>query len=321
MPATGPVVVSGVTGFVGGALARRLIRDGEAVIALVRPGRAEPAAAAVPGARIVEWDGRSERDLASLFALARPAVVYNAAAYGVKPGAREVWPNVRGNIDYPVALLLAAAGSPGCRFVHVGSCFEYGGGRHGRRLAEHDPALPFSVYGSAKLAATQIVRNAAADLGIDAVVARLFAVYGPGESDERLVPTLIRALRTGDSVPLTAGGQARDWLFLDDAIDALLACGDPDSGAVPGEVYNVCSANAVTVRQLGDMLARVTETSSERLGWGRLPYRPREPMWIVGDNSRFYSATGWLPRVGLEEGLRLTARSARGRVASESRAA
>ncbi len=301
------MVVSGVTGLVGGALARRLIRDGEDVLALVRPGRAEAAAAAAAGADIVEWDGRSERDLASLFSIVRPAVVYNLAAYGVKPGAREVWPTVRSNIDYPVALLLAAAAIPECRFVHAGSCFEYGGGRPGWRLTEDDPATPFSVYGSAKLAATQIVRNAAADLRISAIVARLFAVYGPGEAEERLVPTLIRALRSGDSVALTAGGQVRDWLYLDDAVDALLMCGDPDGGAVPGEVYNICTANPITVRQVGDAIAKVLGTSSDRLGWGRLPYRPREPMWIVGDNSRFRSATGWVARFGLEEGLWLTA--------------
>jgi nucleoside-diphosphate-sugar epimerase len=310
-------LVTGVTGFVGAALASRLIQDGCEVYGLVRPTSNRRAIAHLPTLRLIEWDGGSHDWLQGRWQAYRPEVVFHLAAYGVQPGAGDLDQTLRGNIDYTVSLLRATAGISGCRFVSTGSCFEYGLAEPGSLLAEDAPTQPFSLYGAAKLASIHLVRTLAPRFSVPATVLRLFTIYGPGESPQRLVPSLIRSLTAGQPLDLTPGEQARDWLYVEDAVEAYLRAAEylDKPGDVP--VYNVCSAVAVTVRQLGETLARTLGVSPAPLRWGRLPYRPDEPMWIVGDNRRFRAATGWSPRISIGQGLANSAAALGGRASQE----
>jgi nucleoside-diphosphate-sugar epimerase len=67
--------------------------------------------------------------------------------------------------------------------------------------------------------------------------------------------------------------------------------------------YNVCSGAAVRIREIGELVARQMLVPQSLLRWGSLPYRPGESMRAVGENSRFVQATGWQPRVGLNDGI------------------
>jgi dihydroflavonol-4-reductase len=91
-------VVTGISGFVGSALARRLTGSGVAVLGLVRPGSTAPRIAGLPGVKLVAWDGSAEA-LRMTFAEFRPTVVYHLASYGVRPGATDPGETVRGNVD------------------------------------------------------------------------------------------------------------------------------------------------------------------------------------------------------------------------------
>jgi nucleoside-diphosphate-sugar epimerase len=310
-------VVSGVTGFVGAALASRLIQDGCEVYGLVRPASNRRRIAHLARLRLIEWDGDSCDWLRTRWQACRPEVVFHLAAYGVQPGASDLIQTLRGNIDYTVSLLRATADISGCRFVHTGSCFEYGLTEPGCLLAEDAPTQPFSPYGAAKLASIHLVRTLARRWNVPAMVLRLFTIYGPGESRERLVPSLIRALSTGQPIDLTPGEQARDWLNVEDAVEAYLRAAECMDQTADVPVYNVCSAVAVTVRQLGETLARTLGVSTALLRWGRLPYRPEEPMWIVGDNRRFCAATDWSPRISIGQGLANYAAALGGSVSQE----
>lgn len=296
-------MVSGVTGFIGSALASRLIAEGCEVFGLVRAGGSRRRIEAIPRLHVVEYDEQAAAFPAEIVRDCQPDVVFHLAAYGVQAGANDVDAMLRGNIHLTVDLLRATAQIPGCRFIHTGSCFEYGRAHTALHITEDFASQPFSPYGAAKLASVQLVRTLAPRLGVPSAILRPFAVFGPGEAPERLLPSLLTALREGRPLDLTPGEQRRDWLHVDDVCAAYLRAAQLDEAALNGEIWNVCSGTPVSVRQFGETLARLLGASPNLLRWGRLAYRPDEPMWIVGSNHRFCKATGWTPKYSLAEGL------------------
>ena len=127
------------------------------------------------------------------------------------------------------------------------------------------------------------------------VVLRPFGIYGEGEGPHKLIPQMIRALLTGKPVKLTPGGQIRDYIHVTDFIAALELAAEVDLPA--GRVYNVCSGEGITLRQLAEALRRVAEKPvTDLFEFGKLKYRKDEVMSLVGDPSRYRQATGLQPR-------------------------
>jgi nucleoside-diphosphate-sugar epimerase len=303
MSAWGRVVVSGVTGFVGSAVARRLSAVGAEVIGLVRPGRANSPRLADLRGRWVELNDPSLAGLIGLLRDAEPDVVIHTAAAGVEPGNTDPDELLAVNVLFTANLIRAAAVTGVGRFVHTGSCFEYGDAPAGVPISEATVLAPASVYGATKVAAGHLARTLAAQLALPLVTLRLFGVYGPGEAGYRLVPSLIDHLTTGRPLDLTPGEQVRDLLHVADVADAFALAAESDRLCTDGTPYNVSSGVPVTVRQVGTTLAGLLGGRPGLLRWGARPYRSDEAMWIVGDSTRFRAATGWRPRFDLQAGL------------------
>ncbi|WP_437592141.1 NAD-dependent epimerase/dehydratase family protein [Sorangium sp. So ce1000] len=307
----GTVLVTGATGFIGAALAARLTTrltiTGARTACLVRAdsprrGRLE----GVAGVEITPVASFSTPELARAVGAIQPEVVFHLAASGVNPSERDPELVVDGNVGLTTRLLAALAATEAhrpARFVHAGSCSEYAPAPEPTRLREDHPLEPTCVYGAAKAAAYLCGRAAAARLGIPFVALRIFGVYGPGEGPARLIPHLLARFRAGEAPALTPGAQARDLTYVDDVVEALLAAAT-SRGLESGRAYNVCSGAPVRVREVAALVARAAGWPGDDLGLGRRPYRDDEPMWIVGDPSRFAEATGWRPRVPLDEGVR-----------------
>jgi nucleoside-diphosphate-sugar epimerase len=175
-----------------------------------------------------------------------------------------------------------------------------------RPIDETHPIAPTSLYGAAKAAAHLCGCALARELGIDFVTLRPFGVFGPGEAPHRFVPYLARALARGESPQLTPGGQARDWIYADDAAEAFASAAT--ASLEPYTAYNVCTGRALRVRDVALMVAQELNVDESALGLGAKPYRPDEPLWVVGDPTRFTQATGWSARVDVREGVGRTVR-------------
>jgi nucleoside-diphosphate-sugar epimerase len=296
-------LVAGATGFVGSAVARRLLADGWRVVAPVRRTSGDKRRlGGLPGLDVVEVGGYTAGELRDAFA-SRPEVVFNLASAGVA-GKADPDDVVAGNVTLTLNLLRAAGEVGVRRFVHTGSCFEYAAVPAGQLMTEGSPAVPWSVYGAAKLASVHLARTAAVGWKVPLVVLRLFGVYGPGEAPQRLVPHLIDRLRRAESVDLTPGAQVRDLLYIDDAAEAFATAAGAPSLGEDGRILNVCTGVPVAVRQVGESVARLLGAPQELLRWGAIPPRSEEPPWIVGDGTRFRTATGWGPKHDLTAGLR-----------------
>ncbi|MGA9567923.1 MAG: NAD(P)-dependent oxidoreductase [Candidatus Korobacteraceae bacterium] len=298
-------LVTGSTGFLGSVLVGRLLAQNVEVTCLVRSRSLAKAAWLVGDTRvrIVEFEGD---DLEAKLADVSAEAVFNLASYGVREGDCDVDEMIHGNITILLRLLRATAGWPLRRFVHAGSCSEYGyPEQEGIPLAESHRLQPKTLYGAAKAASVLCGSALAYSLGVPFVTLRLFGVYGSGEGPQRLIPYIIYKLASDLAVDLTGGEQVRDLLFEDDAISAFLAA-ITSEGIESGQVYNICSSRPVRIRDMGEMVADAMNKPRDLLHWGARPYRTGEPMWLVGDNSRFRGvASRWFPTIDLQEGVRL----------------
>jgi nucleoside-diphosphate-sugar epimerase len=289
------IVVTGATGFVGRHVVEAWLDRGEEVACLVR-GPA-PELAELPGVLLRRWqDVHDWRGL-------RPTAVVHLAAAGVQPAGREPTALEAGNRQLTLSLLEVARDWPLQAFVHVGSCAEYG--RVGPELVREDRSAPrpeaLSPYGAAKWQASLAALEFAKTHGLPLVVARPFNVFGPGEAPARLLPYLVGQLRRGQPADLTPGTQVRDFVYVADVAEALLALSEAD---LPDPtVVNVCSGRGHSVREVVDRMAALLGAPVELLRWGALPARGDEPPVLVGDPTRLQALTGWRPRTPLDAAL------------------
>lgn len=280
MKASGPVAVTGASGFVGRRLAALLNSRGTRVARWSRPQVDLLDAASVVAA--------SERDA--------PKTICHLAATGVSAAHAHDSAIIAANLSMTQNLLAAAP--EGARIVIAGSMSEYG--RAGR-LAESDRCTPRTAYGIAKLA-SGLYAAAYGPLREQRVsIARLFGVYGPGEAPQRLFPSLIDALRRGEPVDLSEGLQRRDFVHVDDACAALAEIAAVDTGGDPA--VNLGTGQAVRVRDVAQWIAESLGASPDLLRFGARPRSPGDEDLLEADTTRLISLIGYAPPQRLESVL------------------
>lgn len=297
------VLITGGTGFIGGHLVRRLEKAG---LSYTGVARATPAPDPASGrGRWVRLDLANAAELESLVSSVQPEIVFHLA--GVRGGERTLEfaeRAVRGNFlaSHHLLAALGRSARPDC-IVLMGSSEEYGR-QESLPYTEELPARPVSPYSASKAAVTQFALLYHRLFDMPVVVLRPFIVYGPGQGSGMLIPSLMEALAHGEPFAMTAGEQTRDFVYVDDVIDAIVAASVAD-GAV-GEVFNVCSGEEHRIRDVAEAAVRVAGGGDDALRIGALPYRQNEVWRLVGSNEKARKILDWSPQVGLEDGLRRT---------------
>jgi UDP-glucose 4-epimerase len=300
-------LVTGVAGFIGSTLAGRLLRDGARVTGLdcftdyyPRAVKEANLAGLVghPAFTLVETSIQ-QADLPRLLA-GVTHVFHLAAQAGVRRSwGREFRVYTEHNVDATQQLLEALAGHPVQRVVYASSSSVYG---DEVPLPMREDALPkpVSPYGVTKLAAEQLCYLYWVNHRVPTVSLRYFTVYGPRQRPDMGFHRFLSAVRDGRPVVVYGDGeQTRDFTFVADAVEATVAAA---FRGVPGRAYNIGGGSRVSINHVLDVIARVT---------GRRPDVRREPAQ-TGDMRDTYADTtlarsdlGFVPAVGLEEGLAL----------------
>lgn len=299
-----PVLLLGASGFVGRRLVSALRSLGKKVF-IVR--RAASSRWPSSGVETFTLPGNSYEELGSITEGRAISAIINCAAYGVHPSERDPRLMRAVNIDLPASLPHIAR-KCGASLIHIGSCSEYAAGYPNSLLKEDSAPERSKLYGSSKYEGGRALISHATTLGVSATVLRPFNIYGPGEGSHRLLPTLVASLAAGQRASLSPGSQVRDFVFIDDVISAIIVALDAlQNGSLPtSRAYNVCTGVATTVREFAELVARELGSPSERLGFGDFPLRQDDLPWLVGDNSNFQQATGWVPRFSLAKGIHVS---------------
>lgn len=290
------LLVTGAGGLIGRHVAALAARDPE--IELVASSRRRrddlPERAAHFSADLSRAD-----EAAALVESVRPTHILHAAWETRQP---TYWEDMA-NLDWTVATARMARAFTevgGRRFVQIGSCAEYEWSE-GVCTEDETPDWPATRYGKSKLAAFRAI-EAAAHAGFDAVEARMFWVYGPGENEARFIPYICRSHVQERTPELSSGRQQRDLLYVEDAASALLAL--LRSEDIAG-IVNVVSGTPIALAEVATKLAEIADTAET--GLGVRPDRPGDPDLLIGASKRL-RATGWVPAWSLERGLAATYR-------------
>ena len=227
-------IVTGAAGFLGCNLTERLMQEENAhIYAVVRPNSPHNARL-TPSERltIVPADLSEYAHLDEMIEEACD-VFFHLAWQGGRYDFAEQYGNIADTIG-----ALEAAARLGCkRFICTGSQAEYG--RQTALITEETCPHPADAYGAAKLAACALSRQRAADLGIEWIWGRVFSLYGKYEQEGRMLPTLVKSLRSEQPFALSSSGaQNWDYLYAADAADALLALAERGRA---GEIYNIAN--------------------------------------------------------------------------------
>lgn len=287
------LLVTGASGLIGRHVVELAAEQEMAVIASARRRPAELA----DGTEFAAADLSDESEATALVRSVRPTHIIHTA-WITRPST--YWEDPV-NLQWVAAtqrMAQAFAESHGQRFVQLGSCAEYDWS-HGHCDEGSTPTAPATLYGKSKVAAFQAVRAAGHDR-FQAVEARIFMVYGPGENPERFIPTICRNHVAGTIPSLSSGTQLRDWLYVKDAARALLTLA---LAGASDDVVNVGAGAAVSLGQVATILARLA--GAAETGLGRRPDRPGDPQVLTASTARL-RATGWRPVYDLETGLRET---------------
>jgi UDP-glucose 4-epimerase len=296
------VLITGASGFVGANLARRVLQEGHETHLLVRHKyqrwRLEEI---ISDVRLHEVDLLDSQEVRSLVSAIRPDWVFHLAAYGAYSNQVGIRPMMDTNLLGCISLLDACVGSGVQAFVQTGSSSEYGYKDH--PASEDEIAQPNSHYAITKLAATHYCQLIARQYEMSATTVRLYSIYGPYEEPTRLIPTLVVYGLHGDLPPMVSPTTARDFVYVDDAVEAILriAAVAPPAGVI----YNICSGAQSTI-------ASVVETARRLMGitckpaWFSMAGRSWDTDVWVGSPERMARDLNWRVQVDFESGLSRT---------------
>ncbi len=300
-------VVTGGAGFIGSNLVDRLVAEGWEVLVVdnFATGKESNLASALDTGRCrLERADICEADLVSLFRDFGCEVVFHLAAQAdVRVSVRDPLSDARTNILGTLACLHAAKEAGANRFVFASSGGTIYGEPDTLPVSESYPQLPLSPYGVAKKAGHDYLYYYSKVHGLSAVSLALANVYGPRQDpwgEAGVVAILGGKMLAGEQPHLYGDGtQSRDFVYVDDVVDAFLAAVDH------GEAELINIGTGVQTRIL-DLYYRMAELTSYPNEPKFAPRRTGELMHIALDPSKAAEVLGWRPKTDLSAGLAKT---------------
>jgi UDP-glucose 4-epimerase len=296
-------LITGGAGFLGSALSNRLLRQGHHVRVLDDLSTGNPDALD-PEIHFTRGDINDRPKLWTL--LQDIDCVYHLAARVSVPES-VLFPRDYNEVNVGgTATLMEAARDAGTPRVVLTSSGAVYGDQESELMMESMSPHPLSPYAVSKLAAEWYVRTIGALSGIETLILRIFNAYGPGQrippAHPPVIPSFIRqAKQNGTLIFHGDGNQTRDYVYVDDVVNALAAAATVQG--MDGEVINVGSGQETSVRELARQVIDITGGKPEEV------YNPRVTSGVsrmCADISKAKGALDYVPMISLENGLRLT---------------
>ncbi len=297
-------IVTGPTGAIGAALVDKLLREGIEVEAIVNPqskrlsNLPQNDRLHIVQCPLESLDSLDTRQLGSC------DTFFHLAWMGTTGAGRDNMYMQNENIKYALDSVKLAKRCNCIVYLGVGSQAEYG--RVKGRLTASTPEKPEMGYGIAKLCAGQMTRILCRQFGIRHIWTRVLSVYGPCDGENSMIMSGIRTMLRGGCPPFSRGEQLWDYLYSEDAANALYLLALSGKGDA---IYPIGSGKARPLKDyIQDMCSAVSlQTGKEAVaGIGELPYREGQVMYLCADISELTRDTGFVPKITFDEGISKT---------------
>ena len=284
------VMVTGASGFLGGAVARLLLELGAQVHGT--------GCCRLPGEGVIAHRMRLPDEVEPVFAAVKPEVIFHLASPVDLARDPALYTRLREGVLDGSAAVAAMALRLGARLVQVGTCEEYGAAE--APFSETLAPAPVSPYSALKAAATDWALMLHRTVGLKVGVVRPFRGYGPGDQSS-VISAAARAALLKRPFEMTDGAMVREWNHVDALAEGIVAAGaHPDA---VGRVVNIGGGPRVSVIDVVRRVFRLAGADEELIRVGALPRRSGEIERFWGDHSLARSLWGEITQPELDEGL------------------
>jgi NAD dependent epimerase/dehydratase len=304
------ILVTGAGGFIGSHLVERLVSQGAKVRAFVRyTSRDDPGLLVFLSEEVRSDIELIPGDLRDHHAVREAVeginfVFHLGALISIPYSYEHPFETAQVNLMGTLNVLQACRELGVKRLVHTSSSEVYGTAQH-VPIDEGHPLQGQSPYSASKIGADKLAESYNSAYNLPVVTLRPFNTYGPRQSDRAVIPTIITQALTQDTVRLGNLEARRDLTYVSDTVEGFLKAAGAEG--VEGETFNLGVGEEITIGDLArtilDIVGREVEIEVDP---ERLRPEKSEVERLLSDNSRAREVLGWEPKVGIEEGLRLT---------------
>jgi CDP-paratose synthetase len=283
------IVITGAGGFLGSALARRLGQMDHRIFLLVRNSTSLCRLQDISPFKI----GRCESDpeINEFISDASPdVVIHTACCYG-RAGESPLQ-IIDSNIFFGISLLSAIKSlEKKVSFINTGTVL----------------SRDVSFYALTKIQFEELGAyiSSTPNQSIQFINIKLQHMYGPGDDPSKFTSYVINACKNNvPTLPLTFGDQKRDFIYIDDVVDAYIKIIEGGNNLNKIEKINLGSGIASRVRDFVETAHKLTNSKTELL-FGKIPYRDNEEMSLVADIEPL-KRLGWIPKIDIKTGIKKT---------------
>ena len=286
------ILVTGGNGYLGAQLVAALKKEQAEVFVMDKD--------AVPSGHAYNTDITDRNAVAKTVRAIQPEIIFHLAASLNRERNFDHFDRINEvNHNGTLNLLLALKDIPYRNFIFTSTSEVYGSNQapfHEEQLPK--PASPYSLT---KLYAETLINTFSELYNKHFTILRLFNFFGKEMPANFFIPQMIQAFQNEAAFEMTAGEQKRDFLYVDDIIQALLLSAGSEKAL--NETFNVCSGQAVSLKQLATEIKTTLKSGCE-IKFGALPYRENEVWNMVGDNTKIKKALGFKVRYDLNEAIK-----------------
>jgi UDP-glucuronate 4-epimerase len=304
------ILITGGAGFIGSHLAQALLERGETVVALdnfndyydpaIKRANATRLAA-YPAFRMVEGD---VRDAAGVEALFTEHPIRRVAHLAAMAGVREIvkQPRLYLEVNTTGTFNLLDAAQRGVDVFVLASTSSVYGATQNLPFVETDSAdRPLAAYPASKRAAELLAHTYHHLHGLNVTALRFFNVYGPAGRPDMMPMRVMNALLDGTMIPIFNGGDIhRDWTYIDDTVDGVLAALERPLG------YEIINLGVGAPISLTEFIETLEELSGRMLHTRDVPTPPSDPPITYCDNSKARRLLDFDPQTSVHDGLAQT---------------
>lgn len=294
------VLVTGATGFIGSNLVRVLLQKGAKVSILKRPESSVwRLKDIITRIKIIEADLRNKHQLQLTLKKEDFRVIFHlAACVKREPSVSLVKENLETNVFGTINLIDCMLKQNIRSFVNTGTCDEYGD--NPIPFHEKQRENPLSPYSASKVAATHYCQALTRITGFPVITIRPFLTYGPYQTGEMLIPSVINSCLKSLPIQATLGQQTRELHYISDIVDGFLLAATNKKAI--GEIIDLGTGEEHTVKEVIEMIVKLTDY---RLKWelGDLPYRENEIFRFLCRGEKAKNLLKWQPKISLKDGL------------------